>query len=109
MCLLIVFFSPAVLGGVNIPVLVGSGVTKDNYHLYRQAHGLIVGSYFKRNGNWQEDIDSSRVKAFMENVSSVRHIPVESTMIVWQMELKHKKQKQWRQQQEEEEAAAVAA
>lgn len=82
MCLLIVFFFPAVLGGVNIPVLVGSGVTKDNYHLYRQAHGLIVGSYFKRNGNWQEDIDSSRVKAFMENVSSVRHIPVESTMIV---------------------------
>ncbi|BFZ19485.1 hypothetical protein BsWGS_22523 [Bradybaena similaris] len=72
----------AVLGGVNIPVLVGSGVTKDNYHLYRQAHGLIVGSDFKWNGNWQENIYSSRVKAFMENVSSVRHIPVESTMIV---------------------------
>ncbi|CAG5117649.1 unnamed protein product [Candidula unifasciata] len=72
----------AVLGGVSLPVLVGSGVTRDNYHLYRQAHGVIVGSYFKRNGNWQEEIDSSRVKDFMENVTSVRRIPVESTMIM---------------------------
>uniref|UniRef100_A0A0B6Z9V4 BtpA family membrane complex biogenesis protein n=1 Tax=Arion vulgaris TaxID=1028688 RepID=A0A0B6Z9V4_9EUPU len=72
----------AVLGGVHIPVLVGSGVTQENYHHYRQAHGLIVGSYFKRNGSWDEEIDRSRVKAFMENVSKVRHIPVESTMIM---------------------------
>ncbi|GFN95953.1 mitochondrial uncharacterized protein f13e9.13 [Plakobranchus ocellatus] len=72
----------AVLGGITIPVLVGSGVTSENYHLYRQAHALIVGSDFKYSGQWQEDIDPARLKVFMEEVKKVRHIPVESTMIM---------------------------
>ncbi|GFR87393.1 mitochondrial uncharacterized protein f13e9.13 [Elysia marginata] len=72
----------AVLGGVTIPVLVGSGVSSDNYHLYRQAHALIVGSDFKYSGHWHEEIDPDRVKAFMEKIKQVRHIPVESTMIM---------------------------
>ncbi|CAL1532747.1 unnamed protein product [Lymnaea stagnalis] len=72
----------AVLGGVNIPVLVGSGVTKDNFHLYKQAHALIVGSHFKRSGHWQEELDPLRIQSFMETVRQVRHIPVESTMIL---------------------------
>ncbi|XP_013080594.2 uncharacterized protein F13E9.13, mitochondrial-like [Biomphalaria glabrata] len=72
----------AVLGGVTIPVLVGSGVTQDNYHLYKQAHALIVGSHFKHSGHWHENLDLKRIESFMETVRQVRHVPVESTMIM---------------------------
>ncbi|KAH9499743.1 hypothetical protein Btru_077714 [Bulinus truncatus] len=72
----------AVLGGINIPVLVGSGVTQDNYHLYKQAHALIVGSHFKHSGHWQEILDPKRIESFMETVRQVRHFPIESTMIM---------------------------
>ncbi|XP_059141215.1 uncharacterized protein F13E9.13, mitochondrial-like [Physella acuta] len=72
----------AVLGGVTIPVLVGSGVTQDNYHQYSQAHAVIVGSHFKLDSNWLEEIDVARVQKFMETVHQVRHVPIESTMIM---------------------------
>ncbi|XP_005089900.1 uncharacterized protein F13E9.13, mitochondrial [Aplysia californica] len=72
----------AVLGGVNIPVLVGSGVTIDNFHQYRQAHAVIVGSHFKRMGNWENPIDEARLQAFMEKVDRIRCSPTESTMIM---------------------------
>ena len=79
---MVVSHCSAVLGGVTIPVLVGSGVTSENYHMYRQAHALIVGSDFKFSGQWHEEIDPARVKAFMEKIKQVRHIPIESTMIM---------------------------
>ena len=67
---------------MNIPVLVGSGVTLDNFHQYRQAHAVIVGSHLKRMGNWANPIDESRLLAFMEKVDAVRQSPTESTMIM---------------------------
>ncbi len=57
---------------VAIPVLVGSGVTADNVADYRPASdGLIVGSYFKRGGNWANEIDFARVEAFMKRASEI--------------------------------------
>lgn len=35
---------------VDVPVLVGSGVTLNNVHAYMGADGFIIGSYFKKNG-----------------------------------------------------------
>lgn len=56
---------------MNIPVLVGSGVTVDNVHMYKSASGLIVGSEFKRNGHWQNELDTERIQKFMERVNDL--------------------------------------
>ena len=59
-----------VLKAVNIPVLVGSGATVDNVIQYLHCHAIIVGSYFKYNGLWCNDIDHDRVSRFMDRVHS---------------------------------------
>ncbi|CAC5396621.1 unnamed protein product [Mytilus coruscus] len=59
---------------VDIPVLIGSGVTNDNVEQYKSAHGLIVGSYFKKDGHWNNDLDTDRLKIFMESVKSLRTV-----------------------------------
>jgi len=58
---------------VDIPVLVGSGVTLENVDRYLAlADGLIIGSYFKRNGHWTQGVDAERVKRFMDRVNRLR-------------------------------------
>ena len=57
---------------VNIPVLVGSGVTIDNVAAYLAlADALIVGSYFKKDGHWSQGVDFERVRSFMELVKQI--------------------------------------
>ena len=60
----------SVLKGVDIPVIVGSGATVDNVTSYLQCHAIIVGSHFKYNGLWSNDIDIDRVVKFMDRVQS---------------------------------------
>ena len=55
-----------VKSSVTIPVLIGSGVTVDNLDLYRKADAVIVGSHFKRDGKWFNEIVEPQVKRFME-------------------------------------------
>jgi membrane complex biogenesis BtpA family protein len=58
---------------VDIPLLVGSGVTLANVEAYLAvADALIVGSYFKEGGHWAQGLDSERVQSFMKKVSSLR-------------------------------------
>lgn len=40
----------AVKEAVDIPVLIGSGVTADNLHKYEAADAIIIGSHFKEDG-----------------------------------------------------------
>jgi len=62
-----------VAAAVKIPVLVGSGITLDNVEAYLAiADALIVGSYFKQNGHWTQDLNFERVKAFMTKVRGIR-------------------------------------
>lgn len=59
-----------VKSAVNLPILVGSGVTPDNVAaVARHADGLIVGSFFKRNGQWHESVDAARVEALLRALS----------------------------------------
>src|SRR5262245_15654051 len=52
-----------VKAAVNIPVLVGSGITFENVERYLAvADALIVGSYFKQGGHWTKGVDFERVK-----------------------------------------------
>ncbi len=47
----------------NLPVLVGSGVTADNISEYlTYANAVIVGSYFKKDGYWANELDINRIK-----------------------------------------------
>lgn len=51
---------------VSLPLLVGSGVTADNLDEYiTRVDGLIVGSEFKVDGLWYNDVDINRVKRLM--------------------------------------------
>ncbi|XP_054275630.1 uncharacterized protein F13E9.13, mitochondrial isoform X2 [Macrosteles quadrilineatus] len=49
----------------GLPVLVGSGVTADNVHNYLSASGFIIGTHFKRDGRWENEVCQERVENFM--------------------------------------------
>jgi uncharacterized protein len=54
---------------VDIPVLAGSGITIDNVQNYLQyCDSLIIGSYFKVEGKWQNPVEVKRVKEFVKKV-----------------------------------------
>lgn len=58
---------------VSLPILLGSGVTSENTaELLASADGAIVGSYFKVNGNWKNEIDFERTRNFMKVVERLR-------------------------------------
>lgn len=52
----------AVKKTVVVPVIVGSGVNCDNVQEYLNADALIIGSYFKRNGKWFNELEEDRIK-----------------------------------------------
>lgn len=55
-------------GAPQAPILIGSGVTKDNLHQYMSAsvNGFIVGTYFKRDGKIENPVDVDRVRELVE-------------------------------------------
>ena len=53
----------------DLPVLIGSGVTASNIDQYRFVNGLIIGSYFKRNGQWYNELDEERLYLLMETIN----------------------------------------
>lgn len=53
-------------------VLVGSGVTPENVGQYlRHAHGLLVGTAFKRDANVENPVDISRVRDLVVRVAEL--------------------------------------
>ena len=55
----------AVASAVAVPVLVGSGLTPDNVHRFRAAHGFIVGTSLKESGEWDRPVDRDAVRRFV--------------------------------------------
>jgi membrane complex biogenesis BtpA family protein len=52
---------------LGLPIIIGSGINKDNLANYVYlADYLIVGSSFKKEAYWANDIDRNRLAAFME-------------------------------------------
>lgn len=50
----------------NLPVIIGSGITSDNIcKYYNLADLFIVGSYFKKDGNWKNKVDKVRVEKLL--------------------------------------------
>ena len=59
-----------VLEATGLPVAIGSGIAPDNAGEYRGAHLLIVGSWYKRDGHWANEIDPDRLARL---IAAVRH------------------------------------
>jgi membrane complex biogenesis BtpA family protein len=58
----------------TLPILIGSGATPDNLpQVYAQVDGLIVGSYFKTEGQAENLVEEARVKKFTETLRALRH------------------------------------
>jgi membrane complex biogenesis BtpA family protein len=57
----------------SIPVLVGSGISINNIKSYiNSTDGFIIGSHFKIDGKWNNEIDNAKVEKFMNKISSLR-------------------------------------
>lgn len=54
-----------------LPVWIGSGLTPDNIPDYPGAHGLIVGSWMKFDGDWTAPVDPERARALVEATHGV--------------------------------------
>lgn len=55
-------------GKLDLPIIVGSGVTKENVGDYTGiADALIIGSYFKHEGYWANDLSMERVRDFLHH------------------------------------------
>jgi membrane complex biogenesis BtpA family protein len=62
-----------VAGATRLPVVVGSGVTRDNAErILATARGVIIGSSLKEDGVWWKPVVRERVEAFIESVRPVR-------------------------------------
>lgn len=60
-------------GAVDLPVLVGSGVTPELVpEFIEQAAGFIVGSYLKQGGIWTGELDVERAGALVDSVRAAR-------------------------------------
>jgi uncharacterized protein len=55
-----------------LPVLLGSGVTADNIEKYWSlADGFIIGSHFKKDGNWEAGLSEERIRGFLSTVKQL--------------------------------------
>lgn len=56
----------------KLPVIIGSGITEMNVESYLPfCDAMIVGSFFKENGNWKNKVEKKRVELFMKKVNSL--------------------------------------
>lgn len=60
-----------VRAGTDLPILIGSGATPENLHrVYAKVDGMIVGSYFKKNGKGENLVDEERVRSLAEELAA---------------------------------------
>lgn len=58
---------------LDFPVIVGSGITQDNVANYLQiCDAMIIGSYFKEDGYWENKLSYERITNFMDFVSKIK-------------------------------------
>ncbi len=59
----------------HVPVVIGSGMTPENIASYVElADGFIVGSTFRRNGDFLEKLEPERLKKFMRVFREMRSL-----------------------------------
>lgn len=55
----------------RLPVWIGSGLTPESVADYPDAHGFIVGSWIKVDGDWTKPVDPSRCEAMAKAVQKL--------------------------------------
>uniref|UniRef100_A0A1B0FIA0 BtpA family protein n=1 Tax=Glossina morsitans morsitans TaxID=37546 RepID=A0A1B0FIA0_GLOMM len=59
-------------GHINVPLIVGSGVTGNNLKDYfYNTQAVIVGSHFKQEGQWANDLCERAIETFMHAVNEL--------------------------------------
>lgn len=59
----------------SLPVLIGSGITTANLETYwPYADAFIVGSSFKKNGDWKNSVDEEMVEELMKKANGLHMI-----------------------------------
>lgn len=62
-----------VKNSTNLPVIIGSGIDTNNIQKYwNLADAFIVGSSFKTNGDWKNEVSRDKVKQFMKKITELR-------------------------------------
>ncbi len=63
----------AVRAAIELPVVIGSGITAENLPQYFDAaDAFIVGSALKYGGKWNQEIDPARVEALVRRATELR-------------------------------------
>lgn len=58
---------------INIPITLGSGINSDNIEMYfNLADFFIIGSHFKKEGNWINALEEGRILDFMSKIFQLR-------------------------------------
>ena len=58
---------------LDVPIIVGSGISIGNVEAFApHCDAMIVGSYFKQDGKWENPPDLLRIKTFMNKVERIR-------------------------------------
>ena len=58
---------------ISVPVLIGSGITSQNLNKYiNYADAFIIGSYFKKDGIWNNDLDERRIEDLLKEAHQLR-------------------------------------
>ena len=64
----------AVKKGTNLPVIIGSGIDLFNIQDYWNfADAFIVGSSFKKDGYWENEVEREKVKKFMQKIDQLQN------------------------------------
>ncbi len=53
-------------------VCIGSGISPSNVQLFKNADAFIVGTYFKKDGKWQNELDIDRIKKLLDAVNELK-------------------------------------
>ncbi|MBI3651940.1 MAG: BtpA/SgcQ family protein [Acidobacteria bacterium] len=57
----------------HLPIILGSGIDAKNLkEFYTIADGFIIGTAFKKDGQWQNGVDHQRVKRLMKSAEQLR-------------------------------------
>lgn len=63
----------AIYNKCKSPIIIGSGVSSDNVHEYfNKSHAAVIGSFFKRDGHWANDLCEHRIADLMKRVADLR-------------------------------------
>ena len=57
----------------KLPVLLGSGITNENLgNYFDYSNGFIVGSYFKKDGLWSNELDFKKVEGLVNQFNNLK-------------------------------------